>query len=1005
MAGPVAFVGREGELSRLLEALDGRVRLVLVVGDAGVGKTRFAEEGMVRAAAAGLVMMRGECLPLADTLPLLPVVAALGELGRLYDGRLLEAALHAAPGYVRGEVGRLLPRLGRGSGPGLGGRSGGWRRERLFSALAELLDAVAQESGSGLGLVIEDVHWADSATLDCLTFLARAVRLGGVTVVATCRSDEAPLAAHVAGWLAHARGGGTKEVRLGPLSRAEVAEQVAALAGRPVPPRVVDELYVRAEGNPFFTEQLAAAVLADAPGGGLGAPAGLPVPLAELLAARADRCGGDAGAVLAALAVAGRPLPEDLLSGVSGLDVEVVRRGLRELAAARLLGDDTSGGVHRPRHALLAEAVAAALLPGERAVLHERTARALQASVDDSLAAEAAGHWQAAGRAAEELPTRVAAAEEAERVFVFAQAAVHWERAIELFQTVPSAAHPTSVNLPSLYLRAIGALQVAGDTQRAGILAEDAYRRFASHSDAATAAEICHRAGYLRGIHAPDAGLPLMEEALRLFERAPPSAEHAEALLEYADVFLLIGFGRREDSRAALNQALGIAEAASATAVIPRVLGLLALHAFLGGQVAEGFATLHRARAVAEAAGDSEAPVWLAVHESDALAQVGDLESGAQVALRGLRAARKAGLDAWLPTMQLAALAAEELLCLGRTDKAAALIEPMTTGPPGPDDWLVHHFRAQIDLLRGDIEAATCRLQQITGLRGHFFSGVLGRDAAQRAAEVALWAGRPGDALQQVREGLGRFGFHAPELMLDCGELLATGMRACADLAQQARARRDEEAGRAAHAAASDLAVWADRMAGVPFTDHPWVADIPANRATWEAERSRLIGASDPALWGGVAKAWQGLGWPHRAGYAMWRQAEAQLDAGQAVTAAATALRAASRAADGHAPLVTQIRLLAERARIPIQARPSTGSKDRPRAEMTSPYGLTERELVVLRLLAAGRTNPQIGAELFISRTTARVHVSNILRKLGVTSRVQAAAVAERAALLGPGQR
>ena len=111
-------------------------RLLLVVGDAGVGKTRFAAEGMARAAAAGMVVVRGECLPLAGTLPLLPVAAALGELGRLEGGRLLEAALDAAPGYVRGEVGRLLPGLGAGggrvrvAGTGGGGGSGCFPRWR-----------------------------------------------------------------------------------------------------------------------------------------------------------------------------------------------------------------------------------------------------------------------------------------------------------------------------------------------------------------------------------------------------------------------------------------------------------------------------------------------------------------------------------------------------------------------------------------------------------------------------------------------------------------------------------------------------------------------------------------------------------------------------------------------------------------------------------------------------------------------------------------------------------
>src|SRR6516164_8895469 len=111
-----ALVGRESELSRLLGALGGDARLVLVVGDAGVGKTRFVAEGMARAAAAGTVMVRGECLPLAGALPLLPVADAVADLGRWQGGRLLAAGLEAAPGYVRDELCRLLPGLGSGSG-------------------------------------------------------------------------------------------------------------------------------------------------------------------------------------------------------------------------------------------------------------------------------------------------------------------------------------------------------------------------------------------------------------------------------------------------------------------------------------------------------------------------------------------------------------------------------------------------------------------------------------------------------------------------------------------------------------------------------------------------------------------------------------------------------------------------------------------------------------------------------------------------------------------------
>jgi DNA-binding CsgD family transcriptional regulator len=185
-------------------------------------------------------------------------------------------------------------------------------------------------------------------------------------------------------------------------------------------------------------------------------------------------------------------------------------------------------------------------------------------------------------------------------------------------------------------------------------------------------------------------------------------------------------------------------------------------------------------------------------------------------------------------------------------------------------------------------------------------------------------------------------------------------------------------------------------MASAPFTDRPFAAAIPANRAAWDAEQTRLAGSSDPAAWHAAAKTWESLGWPHRAAYAWWRHAQAQLDAGQPATAATTSLRAAAAAAKGHAPLSAQVHALAQRARIPLQTPPAA---PRP-AQVLAPYGLTERELLVLRLLGVGRTNAQIGAELYISPKTASVHVTSILRKLGVSGRVQAAALAERAGLL-----
>jgi DNA-binding CsgD family transcriptional regulator len=1009
MAAPVAFVGRESELSRLLAALAGDARLVLVVGDAGVGKTRFVAEGMARAAAEGVVVVRGECLPLAEALPLLPVAAAVGELARVDGGALLEAGLAAAPGYVRGEVGRLVPGLGPGGGPGLaGGRDEGWQRQRLFAAVAELLAAVGDATGGRVGLVAEDVHWADGATLDLLTFLTRAGSRGAVSVVATCRGDEAPLDAQVAGWLAQVRAAaGVEEIALGPLSRPEAAQQVAALAGGPAPAEVVEDLYARAEGNPFFTEQLVAAALAGGTGGGLGGTSRLPGRLAELLAARAGRCTGDARAVLAGLAVAGRPLAEEPLGAVTGLGTEAVRGGLRELAAARLLAEGTASEEYRPRHALLAEAVAGGLLPGERAALHESTARALAAAGDQALAGEVAGHWQAASNPAEELPARIAAAEAAERVFGYADAAVHWQRAIELCQAQPGAASAAGTDVPGLYLRAMDAIEWSGDSVRAGLVAAEGYRRFADHPDPATAAVIRHRVTRYGAIEMTDAGSPLIEEALQLFERAPPSAEQAEVWLDYAaflrsaqgrqDDFLRSAQGRLGGISPALNRALEIADAAAAVSLIPRILASLAEDAFRRGQAEEGFAFLERGWDLAGAADDAVARVRLAGNESAALLARARFQAAEDVALSGIRSARQAGLGASWGVSLLAANACEALLARGCTGAAAALIDPLTLGPPDLDHWLVHEARVEIDLLRGNADAAAERSRLIDAIPGRHGGIDSARESAQKAAELSVWAGRPGDALAEVQKVLPLL--KTPDLTILCGRLLATGMRACADLAEQARARRDAPAAEAAVAAAGGLASWSGQVPGPPFADHPFVATIPAERATWDAERARLAGASDPQAWRAAAETWEGLGCPHRAGYARWRQAQAQLDAGQPATAAAGALRVAAIAADGHEPLLAQVRLLAERARIPLQ--PSAAiPKTPPPAQARVPYGLTGRELAVLRLLAAGRTNAQIGAELYISPRTAGVHVTNILRKLGVSSRVQAAAQAERAGLL-----
>ena len=494
------------------------------------------------------------------------------------------------------------------------------------------------------------------------------------------------------------------------------------------------------------------------------------------------------------------------------------------------------------------------------------------------------------------------------------------------------------MSLPELYVRAIDAHYVSGRAEDASVLAEEAYRRFAGLPDPAINAVIHERAArfrglaaaYLGGQHAPGPSVPLITEALRLFEQAGPSAEYAEALFYYGH-FLFFGEGRIEAGISAVNRGLEIAETAGATALIPRLLAMFAYHQFLCGQMEEGFAVLRRCEVLAESAGDSEAGILIDVYESDALLKTARLQSAADVALGGVRDARQAGLDDFWNTGILIANATEALVHQGRTAEAAALVEPLTDETPNADQWLLHLYRTEIDLLRGDVDAAQERQQQLRARIGHIGNFDRSREAApahrrsgavggtaRRGAGGGAAGGRAGREL-----GMGDL-LRAPAGGRDAG--LRRPGRAGPGAARPARRR----GGRGGRRRAGPLGRPDDDPN--PFADHPFAAAIAAERATWDAERTRLPGPSDPAAWRTAVKAWEELGWPHRAGYAGWRLAEAQLNAGQA-REAASALRAAAEAAHGHAPLLAEIGKLALRARIPLEPLPRKrrpSPRDRP---------------------------------------------------------------------------
>jgi hypothetical protein len=464
------------------------------------------------------------------------------------------------------------------------------------------------------------------------------------------------------------------------------------------------------------------------------------------------------------------------------------------------------------------------------------------------------------------LPARVTAGRAAERVFGYPEAAAHFQRAISLCRDLPGLGDPPTASapsravppgtsppgmgmpgLPALYVQAVDALGMAGDSERAQVLAEEAHARFAAHPDPATAAAVIVRAAEFRMRSQPEAALELLQEAISLVGNGPPSAVQAEVWYRYGRVFLETGGGDQEGSRASLERAAEIAATTGAAALVPRSLLALADHAWMRGDTEEEVALLGRARELAKACGDGESLLLIARREAVLHYAAGRMEAALQADLAGLRTARRLGRQDSAEAQALAASACDELFDRGRTAEAGALIDPLTSGPPDLRHLYVHLSRVEVDMLRGDLEAARGRIRQIHAITAGLVGGFRGEDYAPRvAAELALWTGRPGEALAEVARELPLLPLPT---MYMAAPLLMAGMRACADLAETARARRDDAAEADALAAAADLVSWVDRLAVPPFADRPAGVYPPAERAAWQAERGRLTGDGDPAAW------------------------------------------------------------------------------------------------------------------------------------------------------------
>ena len=446
------FVGRRGELEQVRTALgaatEGQPTIVLVAGEAGVGKTRFVAEA-TGALGPAYRVLAGGCVDVAGgTVPFAPIIEALRGLAR----SLPEAELNRLFGPGRADLAPLLPQLRRDPTDGDGtGLAYGSAQGRLFEAVLGLLDRLT--ATGPVVLVVEDMHWADRSTLDLLAFLVRNLRQGPMLLLGTFRSDELHRRHPLVPFLAELkRARPIVHIDLARFDRREVMDQVEAIAGRSPDPELVDRIYSRSEGNPFFAEELLAAE------GTINGQ--VPDTLREVLGARIAALGDSSQELLRIAAAAGTRVRTDLLAAVAGMEDETLLRSLRESVEHQILVPDDDGGAsrYRFRHTLVQEAVYADLLPAERTRLHASFAGVLEelpeADRDASAAAEIAYHWYAAHDLPRALEASVRAGIAAESAWAFAEAQVQFERALELWDRVPGAGQRVGLDRVDLLERA-----------------------------------------------------------------------------------------------------------------------------------------------------------------------------------------------------------------------------------------------------------------------------------------------------------------------------------------------------------------------------------------------------------------------------------------------------------------------------------------------------------------------------------------------------------------------
>jgi DNA-binding CsgD family transcriptional regulator/tetratricopeptide (TPR) repeat protein len=942
------MVGRSRELDELRERFavveGGMPQVVVVGGEAGIGKSRLVGE-FAETLGDDVSVVVGHCLELGpDGPPFAPIIGILRDLADAH-GTIRIAEL-AGPG--RADLAALVPELGGARSEDALGRG------RLFEAVATLVERVAAERP--LVLVVEDLHWSDSATRDLLRFVTRTVADAALLVVLTYRRDEVGRTHPLLPWLVEVdRLPHAHRISLERLDDHDVVTLARATAAGEVGDRDLARIRDRSQGIPFFVEELT--VCAD----GAGA---IPETLRDLMLTRLDRLAPATRQLLRVASAASTRIDHEVLLAVMDDDEAALDSALREAVGGQVLVVDVDRAGYAFRHALMREAVHEDLLPGEHARLHARYAEALEKGARPEQAGEIAHHWLSAHEADRAFEWSLRAADHSRSIYAWQEQMTHLERALDLWDQVSAPAERAGFDRAELLRRTSTAAGRLGQADRAvGLLDAALEEGDVQRDPARTAQLLVARAMKCEGAQRDP--LADLERAIELAE--PGSHDLASALTVRATHEMLEV--RLIEARTSAEQALAVAEAngsADLRSAAHNTLGCVLVQL---GDRQGGEAHLEQARLLAEASGKQAELYRYYTNYSDVLIGEGRFERAVALAREGRRIATEHGLGRTFGAF-LAGNEVETQVLAGAWDEAVAVAEEaLRMDPPPVTRGHLHVLRSIVLVRRGHTEEAA---DGIDRARQH-----LARAARQPQhtlplalvrAEAAAAEGAPEEALRIMATAAHDAGPVVPPpagwpfVWAWARLLLSLGAQEPAELA----------------------AMRAHLTRACPHDG--WCAVTAAQAAA-------LRGEPAPDWAGAVAAIERGEGLLHEGVDARLRLAEQLLDDGEGQQARAEVELAWSALRQlGAETLVPMAARVAARGRIPL---PREEGGVRSRREAGAEL-LTPREREVLGLVAAGRSNGQIAEALFISVKTASVHVSNILAKLGVPSRTAAAAWAHQ---------